>query len=645
MIRPTKLLPILFIFTGLIAYVDRTFNEEMARLTGIRESFTEAIGDTRARLMANAWSALSDQQIQQNFELGNMNTVTQSIHGYIRPGEVSQLDLYDANCDLLSRAPQNGKSLKDICTTIKSGKPSLLWDINEQNEAVLVAVAVRQVSGRDLYAATQLVLDQTWLSLYHELATLAADRKISLGSSGGAELWREGRLNDGRYALVLRVDGWFYRLVPELTGLALIPLRENFWIVFGALGVLLVLALSEISAKSRKAEKERHLVQTWLSEQSAFKNPGGGSSGGDNIEGRWPDLLVTMKSLVSSKEEQRVQQLRLMSERLDGATTRLRERESELSELRRAVAEMSGLASLQQQLKHTTSSFLLQMSEMRELSETIHDLVQDGLVRHAKELGNFVERWNCGLSQGINREMAARKFFRSLVEAPGRVAGNSQLDDDMNQLSSITSETIDQALHTAMLARKVMEGCDSASQLTSLWHGIANRDDSEKSSDWIDCLVTAQRLVLADERYQALSFETLPQIENPNQFYPLVSKSALVSGFFHMYLALLANVDPDKMSQPIVVRQKRLKDQATIILALPAKQATVAPKKPDRKFVYHIDIARQIMGTCGLKVLVLPPTSTGLPVGISWELSKDLPVQPMGRAVVEKSCVSTDMIG
>jgi hypothetical protein len=643
MIQPTKLLPIAFVFTGLVTVCDRAFNDEMLRLASIRQSFTSAIGDARGRLTANVWSALSDAQIQQNFELGNMNTVTQSLQGYVRPGEVSQLDLYDSGCNLLTRVPQSGKPANDVCKFISSGKPVLTWEVNEQKEPVLVAIASKQLSGKTVFATAQLLIDQTWLSLHHDLARLAADREMSLGSSGGAELWHEGRQTDGSYAVTLRVDGWFYRLVPELTGLALVPLRENFWIVYGALGVILLLALSQTSSQSRRDQMERSLLESWLREQSASKIPGGGSSGQVQIDKSWPDLLTSAKSLISARDEQRAQQLRLMSERLDGVTTRLREREIELVELRRKLAEMSGLASLQQQLRHTTSSFLHQMSQIREICENIHDLVNDGVGCQAKELSVFVERWQAGINHGTNRAMAARKFFRSLVEAQGRMPGASQLDDDIKQLSAITSGTLDQALHASMLAKKVLKNCESASQLASLWHGIADRDDSVKSSDWVECLLTAQKLIQGDDRYRRLNFETLPHIGNPDEMYPSVAKSALISGFFHLYLGLLGSTEASQLTLPVVVRQKRLKDQASIILSLPARQTDATSSTPSRQLLYHVDIARQILGACGLKVAVLPPTAAGHPVGITWNLPASLASLPRRQAAMKQDSSESNL--
>jgi hypothetical protein len=36
--------------------------------------------------------------------------------------------------------------------------------------------------------------------------------------------------------------------------------------------------------------------------------------------------------------------------------------------------------------------------------------------------------------------------------------------------------------------------------------------------------------------------------------------------------------------------------------------------------MYHVDIAKQILSSCGLKVSILPPTVAGYPVGLTWAL-------------------------
>ena len=221
----------------------------------------------------------------------------------------------------------------------------------------------------------------------------------------------------------------------------------------------------------------------------------------------WKEIVSTARALISSKDEQRGHQLRLMHERVEKVTTRLRERDLEIAELENKLAGMSDLASLQEQLQHTTTSFLRQISQMREVCENIYDVATSGLTQQAKSLHAFCARWKEGLSQGTSREMAARKFFRHLVESKGSIPGWSKLDEDMRELDQLTASTLDQSLNTAMLARQVVSDCESAAKLAALWRGIACRDRAEKTSEWVNCLLAAQKLVSADDKFQAMRFE------------------------------------------------------------------------------------------------------------------------------------------
>jgi hypothetical protein len=321
-----------------------------------------------------------------------------------------------------------------------------------------------------------------------------------------------------------------------------------------------------------------------------------------------------------TKDEQRALQTRLLQERVESVTNRLRERDMEFSVLETKILSMSDLASLQEQLQRTSASFLRQMNHMRDLCETIYDMASSGLSQQAKSLNDLYTRWKEGLNQGANREIAARKFFRSLVETKGKTPGVSKLDEDMRELSALAAATLDQSLHTAMLARQVTDDCEAAAKMAAFWNGIATRDRNEKTSDWASCLVSAQRLVSADDKYQSLTFETLPNVGHTDELYPAVSHGVLVSGLFHLYLALLTSVDTKTVSLPLVIRQKRLKEQATIILSLPSRHASQNADGPSRDMLYHVDLAKQLLSSYGIKVSILPATIAGYPVGITWSL-------------------------
>ena len=638
--RAIRLLPIAFVFTGVMTFVDRGFNAELSRLAVIRGAFTDAVSEARGRLVNATWNSLLDQQFAQNLELGNINTVSQTLQGSLRPGEVSQMELLDGECHLLVRAPQSGKPISDLCRHIQAGKSALIWQKSDSGEAVMLSLASREIAGHRYFLASALVLDQSWVSLQPRLSPLVAARIISWGDQGsGTVLWREGLLPDGRNALTLSVDGWLYRMIPDLTGLALAPMPESFWVLFGALGLIMALAILQVAARDREDELRRQALKTWI-----YESPGHGLD--DHREYAWSELLDAARRQITDKGEQQSRQARLLRERVEHLTLRVRERESEIARLEDKVSSMSDLASLQEQIQHTTGAFMRQVHQMRESCETIADVISAGVALQAKNLNDLLERWKSGLSQGTNRELAARKFFRTLVETRGSKPGWTKLDDDMVELATIGAMTLDQSLHASMLSRQVISDCAAAAKLAGLWHGISMRDRSVKTSDWVQCLGAAQSLVQADGRFTALTFESLPQLGQPGEMYPAVGHGALVSGFFHLYLALLSDADVSVIHSPVVVRQKRFKDQATIILSLPSKKGAAAAGNPSRQMFYHIDLAKQILAAQGVKVSILPPTIAGYPVGLTWSVPvKNVTIENDQCAVTSSASSGTGGIG
>lgn len=617
--KAIRLLPFAFLFTGAMTILDRGMNDELTRLAKIRQLFISAVSDAKGRLTQTAWGALSDPQVQQNLEMGNINTVSQLLQAYVRPGEVSQLDLLDADCNLLTRVPQGARPISDVCQEIKNAKPALTWQLVDDREPVLVSVVMRSIGGREIFVASQLPFDHEWLSLHHELANVINRRDASIGIAGaGAMLWREGLTPSGKFALPIYIDGWIYRLFPEVSRLALVPIRESFWLLYGTLGVIILLCMIQVSSEHRAEEDDRAALEKWVFDHQSVKSTSDGKL--KSKPASWSEIVERAKTLIAAKDEHRAQQMRLLKERNEDIMSRLREREAELAQLENKLVSMSDLASLQEQLQHTTASFLRQMNQMREVCENIYDVTTSGLAIQAKALGAFSARWKDGIRQGSNREMAARKFFRSLVETRGEMPGSSRLDDDMRELDSITAATLDQSINAAMLAQQAVGDCEAAAKLAALWHGMATRDQGQKTSEWSQCLVSAQSLITADDRFSTLTFETLPKLENCDEIYPSVASSVLISGFFHLYSALLAGADVHGISLPLVVRQKQFKDQGTIILSLPNKQVGKIPESPVRQMIYHVDLAKQILSGCRLRVTILPPTVAGYPVGVTWSL-------------------------
>ncbi|MCX6117145.1 MAG: hypothetical protein NT027_06365, partial [Proteobacteria bacterium] len=385
------------------------------------------------------------------------------------------------------------------------------------------------------------------------------------------------------------------------------------------LGIIIAVMYFQASVESNNSniafDQARNLIESW---RKRFLL---GSDGSEEKLDSWGVLVAAISRYGEKIASQKEIQIRLMKDRLDKTTQAVVERDRHLSDLQEKLTGMSDLASLKEQLQHSSSSFLNKMQEVRSHCEDIFDLASKGLATSGKGLQEFTKRWQAGVEDSFHKERGARKFFRTLSETPGSRVGLTKLDDDLSDLVTLSSSALDQTLHIAMLSRQVLAELEEGVQVAALWQGLAMRDfQKDQTCDWRDCLNAAQRLVGADGRYGSLTFESMPNVQNPEELYLPITKVSLISGFFHLYMALLADVTIDAISMPIVLRQKRISDQGTIIFSLPHPAHDVADSAPGRGQQYHMEIAKAILGPAGVRVSFLPPTVAGVPVAVMWPL-------------------------
>lgn len=612
-----------FILLGLITFIEQQTASKVSWLGAGRTTFTDALGQTRARLVNGAWQVVNDQAIHQNIELKNLNTVGQTLQNYLRAGEVSQIELVDSDCNLMARVPTSDRPLHAGC---RSGtgvdiKPGLFWHRDSEGIPVLSVRVPKVVGGRPYQLVAHVVLDQAWLSAYPFLAAIVARGDFNLfeDSSRGL-LWADGFNENHEPLATIRVGGWLSRLMPNFMHYSLEPAAVNsFWWLYVLCGLAIFSLITRESVNVRRDKDQREKIRDWIRERcstNAFRNLKIAERSDD-----WFGVATQMQSMIDRILEQKQTQVRLLKERRDQLSFGAMQRDREISELQERLAGMSDLTSLKEQLQHSTENFLGKMEDVRELCETMFDVASSGLAKNSKEMHGFYSRWKTGVADESHRERGARKFFRSLSESVGSKPGKTKLDDELDVLGTLTSTTLDQSLHMAMLTRQVLSELESGVQVAALWHGLAMRDTQrERTSDWVSCLNAAQRLVAADNRYATLAFERLPIMNSPEETYPPVSKVALISGMFHLYMSLLSDVTINAITLAIVLRQKRHQDQGTIILSLPQPAAEIADAGPGRSQSYHLELAKAIFAPLGIRVAFLPPTVAGVPVAMTWTL-------------------------
>lgn len=639
MLRSMRIVLGSLIVLGLVAFLEQQTASKISWLASGRAAFTDVLGQTRARLVNGAWQAVNDQAIQQNIELKNMNTVGQTLQNYLRAGEVSQIELVDSDCNLLARVPTSERPLHAGCKSGDSedAKPALFWHRDADGVPTLSVRLPKLIAGKKYQLVFHVVLDQAWLSAYPYLAAMVGARhefNLFEDSSRG-QIWADGFNENHEPLATIRVAGWLSRLMPNFMHYSLEPRTvSSFWWLYLLCIAAVVSAGTKEGVRARKNSEQRGKIREWIRERcatSAFRNLKIVERGED-----WFGLATQMQSMIDRIMEQKQAQVRLLKERQEQLSLGSVQRDREISELQERLSGMSDLSSLKEQLQHSTENFLGKMEDVRELCETMFDISSAGLAKRTKELQEFHARWKAGVADESHRERGARKFFRSLSESPGSRPGATKLDDELDILGELTSTALDQSLHMAMLSRQVLAELESGVQVAALWHGLAMRDSQrERTCDWVNCLISAQRLVAADSRYATLSFERLPVLSSPDETYPPVAKVAMTSGMFHLYMALLSDVTVNAITLPIVLRQKRFHDHGTLILSLPQPAADVADAGPGRSQSYHLELAKAILAPFGIRVAFLPPTVAGVPVAMTWTLpgkEVDIAVTPKAGA-------------
>ena len=633
MLRSMRIGLLFFVLLGVVTFFEQHIASRIAWLVHGRALFTEVLGQTRARLVNGAWQAVNDQAMQQNIEMKNINTVGQTLQNYLRAGEVSQMELMDADCNLLARVPTSDRSMLTGCRSDEAVKPTLFWHRDADGAPTLSVRIPKIVGGKQYQLVAHVVLDQAWLSAHPSLAALVGRGNFSLFESSSRGLvWSDGVDAAGESLATIRVSGWLSRILPNFMRYSLESRSPSFWWLYVICALAFSIGLVQEGIIARRDLELRERLREWIQKKCST-----GALRDLKIAERgnqWFGISTQMQAMIDRILDQKQTQVRLLRERQDQLSMGAVQRDREISELQERLSGMADLASLKEQLQHSTQNFLSKMEDVRELCENIFDVSSSGLAKHSKELHEFYSRWKVGVADESHRERGARKFFRSLSETASVRPGKTKLDDELDSLGELTSATLDQSLHMAMLARQVLSELESGVQVAALWHGLAMRDGQrERTCDWVSCLIAAQRLVAADTRYATLSFEKLPTVGAPEETYPSVAKVALVSGMFHLYMSLLSDVTVSAISLPIVLRQKRFHDHGTVILSLPQPAADIADAGPGRSQSYHLELAKAILAPLGIKVAFLPPTLAGVPVALTWTLpGKELEMKQSSKS-------------
>jgi hypothetical protein len=632
--KTIRVFPIVAVVCLSVILIDRWVSYKLDLLKHARTVFIDSVQDSRSRLTSSLWNLATSPDASNHIRVGEWNAMTSLLDAQIRPGELTQLELVDGSCQLLARAPHRAKPLANLCQPGQSFSSKLKWSEGVGEGAVLsLAVPVNIAGQTTLYIMGHVVFDEVWTATYPKLSFLEKSGLIDIGARvpTGA-IWREGYLgvsgvNQPKAVLLLSVGGWLGTLLPDLSRLSLNSYMDMTWMICIFLLVFSGLAYSESIVSKREELYDRNKALDWMHSKSEIIG-----INDDQIQridsSKWAQIFESLANSSSDKLEKLKSQLKLQKERHDQMTLSAISRERKVAELKDELASMSDLRSLKEQLLHSTESFLNKMQEVRDNCENMFDLCSEGLSKQTKSIQEFIAEWKNGIDDKSHRERGARKFFRTLSETQGRTKHTTLLDDQLIDLEKYASGLLDQTLHLAIMTRQALNDVGAGVHLAGLWHGLALRESQrDKTVDWTSCLASAQAMVVSEKKFESLNFEMIPVTQSPGEFYPSVSRIALISGMFHLYMALLSDAIVEDISSPIIVRQKQVKSRGTLIFSLPNPLNEDSDQFEDghNHREYHMDLAKALLAPIGVQTAFLPPTMAGVPVVLTW----DIPSQKM----------------
>jgi hypothetical protein len=624
--------------TGMIYLLgEASLNQEVEHLAKLRFVATEAMQQTKSHIAAASWQIARDESLFGHLREGNLNTLGQTLQNYLQPGVISQIEILTKDCGVVVRVPQSAKPIPSGCRNDLADKAKMEWNLNRGEEPVLSHFTLKNAGTERYWVVVHVLLDGAWSSSIPQLFSAMTKGRMVMerrGSSRGL-LWKDGHTAGNDYVVQFYRGGWVGRFFPNLMQFDLGTHLDFKWWFLGM--ILIISVLSSLKYSYQNAEVENSfkegvtlfqvaLRRSHLQSDREYEHLKPGSEGALGVpEGQMAQfflrLIRSYMSLIDKIIASKEAQLKLMRERQDKQSLLVMDRDRHLAELNEKLASMSDLASLKEQLQHSSGAFLTLMEEIRSRIETMFDVSADGLAKSSQSLQNFAKRWKAGISDEYHRERGARKFFRAMSETPGQRAGKSQLDDELEDLMQSSTVALNESLHIAMMSRQILADVESGVRIAAIWHGLAMRDqDRDLVVDWVECLGNAQKMIAADAKYASLVFEHLPSVIDAGSLYIPVARVALVSGLFHLYMALLSDIDVSEIQHPIVVRQKRIADQGSIILSLPQSAADIADSAPGRSQSFHFELSKAILGPFGIKVAFLPPTIAGVPIAMMWKL-------------------------
>ncbi|MCX6126461.1 MAG: hypothetical protein NTV34_17135, partial [Proteobacteria bacterium] len=259
-----RLLPVVFLCAGAVVAVDQFLQDRLLGLRDARNIIIASVGQSRARLVNGLWQAASDSIIQQGVADRNINSLSQTLQNYLRPGEVSQIEILDSECNLLVRVSGSKKPLPSGCRPGDGARFGLKWQQGSDEIPTLSMALPKTMGGLSVVFLAHLALDQAWLSAHPELFNLLASNKYSLyETSPHGVVWRDGVSSQGQALIELRVAGWIGRFLPDFTRYSLNFPSTPLWWIFSMVGAIIALSIGQARMAEKRDRVHRRRFLAW----------------------------------------------------------------------------------------------------------------------------------------------------------------------------------------------------------------------------------------------------------------------------------------------------------------------------------------------------------------------------------------------
>jgi len=571
---------------------------------------------------------------------GTLSSAGRTLNGFIVPGKIDHIAIYDQECLLVANSDQ-GMPLSSACpvNAPKSiNTPHFQWRNTPHSKSYDLIAPLMTIGDKSYFLMASNYLNEQWLFHNPEFKQSMNQLDLLMGdASKGKILFKEEPAVPNGELATLSSTHPLLQFFPNLiqskpldfravTGAALA------WLLF-CVGIL----LRELSRKREAIQIAIQKLYAWaeelVPEGSGSGGSGGTGSGGGGGGSSGRDAKILQPLTFSRKGEIDIQILqdrmsRLVKTNLEAAERTEHEKrllqqqmvrlESRYLEAQAEQSFMTKARSMHQQMHASADAFISKLHDSQSLGEDLSHLTSHEIVRPAQRLTELMQRWEAELNT-----VTTRKFVRSLSERVDE-NGVSELDESLTFLMETGTQLTNAAINITLLTQKLLVELQQNTTLAQHWFHMMGHDNSIAKTLLV-LLQDAQSLI--DMQDKPLRFENAlePDIAIDHLKIPT---STLTSTLFHCQMALVENAIDNTSAEKLgVSNQLRLRDGKVILLCslrADSVDELSLQKEFSPKAEQHLSMALQMLQGFPIRLTKLPALNGVHAIALMWEAEQDL---------------------